>query len=460
MSDSSNIFEIIDRVVENDYCIGCGACAVLDESPIEIKLNTKGQYQAYLKSRQFNDDLITTLDAVCPFTNASLNEDEISNSIFTDDLNFDKKIGYYDTLYAGFVEEGSYRVNGSSGGFGNWIASELLRHSVVDEVIHVKGGDDMMYKYSISKTVQELPNGAKSRYYPVEMSDILNHVKKTDKRYAIVGIPCFIKAVRLLSKQDKIINQNIVFTIGLVCGHLKSSFYSEMLAWDMGYKPNSNYEINFREKIPNKNASDYGTKIITEEGDNKIKQTKKIFGTTWGHGFFKYNACDFCDDVVAETADITIGDAWLPDYVEDYLGTNIIISRNKNISQIIEKAHKEGRVKVENLRKEKIIESQAGGFRHRHNGLAYRLYLKDKNKKWRPNKRIESSNQKLNLRRKLIYRARIILRKKSFIKFLKAKNKASLNYFRRRMSGYIFLHEMLTKITVKKVINKMKTFFH
>lgn len=41
-----------------------------------------------------------------------------------------------------------------------------------------------------------------------------------------------------------------------------------------------------------------------------------------------YKACDFCDDVFAETADIALGDAWLPEYVQDGNGTNVVVTRN------------------------------------------------------------------------------------------------------------------------------------
>ena len=37
----------------------------------------------------------------------------------------------------------------------------------------------------------------------------------------------------------------------------------------------------------------------------------------WGAGFFQNPACDACDDVVAETADMSFGDAWVEPYASD-----------------------------------------------------------------------------------------------------------------------------------------------
>ena len=36
----------IENVIENNYCIGCGACASVPNSPIRIEMNEYGMYQA------------------------------------------------------------------------------------------------------------------------------------------------------------------------------------------------------------------------------------------------------------------------------------------------------------------------------------------------------------------------------------------------------------------------------
>jgi coenzyme F420-reducing hydrogenase beta subunit len=45
---------------------------------------------------------------------------------------------------------------------------------------------------------------------------------------------------------------------------------------------------------------------------------------TWGAGFFQNSACNYCDDVVAETSDIAFGDAWVEPYSSDGRGTNVV----------------------------------------------------------------------------------------------------------------------------------------
>ena len=169
---------------------------------------------------------------------------------------------------------------------------------------------------------------------------MISLIRNQTGRYAIVGIPCFIKSVRLLTRTDEVLKERIKFCIGLICGHLKSSRFAEMLAWECGISPQGLEAIDFRTKLDERAANHYGvtvTGIIDDKRVEKISPpVNEMFGTNWGFGFFKYKACDYCDDVVAETADVTIGDAWLPQYSNDSKGTNVVIVRNPIIKDIIE----------------------------------------------------------------------------------------------------------------------------
>src|SRR5699024_6308012 len=128
-------------------------------------------------------------------------------------------------------------------------------------VIHVKKNvnkeNDLLFKYEISSSIEEVQQGAKTKYYPVELSEVIKKVKETPGRYAIIGIPSFIYAVRLLTIQDKILDDRIKYTIGLVCGHQKSTKFSEFMAWQVGIEPGNLIDIDFRHKLPDKPANQY-----------------------------------------------------------------------------------------------------------------------------------------------------------------------------------------------------------
>ncbi|MFA0071448.1 Coenzyme F420 hydrogenase/dehydrogenase, beta subunit C-terminal domain, partial [Vibrio breoganii] len=96
----------------------------------------------------------------------------------------------------------------------------------------------------------------------------------------------------------------------------------------------------------------------------------------------------FCDDVFAETADVVLGDAWLPEYVHDGSGTNVLVVRSDDIFNMIEAAIEEGRVKLDGIKIERAIASQDAGIRHRKHALSYRLQLEKEKGNWTPPKRV------------------------------------------------------------------------
>src|SRR5699024_11089909 len=110
-------------------------------------------------------------------------------------------------------------------------------------------------------------------------------------------------------------------------------------------------------------ALDYSFSCENEDGETKGVKMREV-GDMWGTGYFKNNACDFCDDVVAELADISLGDAWIDPYKKDGRGTNIIITRSKLAEKIIKNGIKANELCVDPISKEDTEQSQRGGFNH------------------------------------------------------------------------------------------------
>ena len=110
--------------------------------------------------------------------------------------------------------------------------------------------------------------------------------------------------------------------------------------------------------------------------------------------------------MVAETADIAFGDAWVEPYSSDGRGTNVVIVRTPEMKQIVERARADGRLHLDPVDADFVIRTQAAGLRHRRDGLAYRLAWPRRG--LRPRKRVAPSAA-LPLRRKLVYRMRFAI---------------------------------------------------
>jgi len=431
---------LLRTVVAGGYCVGCGACATLRPDRLKIVEDDFGQLQARAVTpvQQGSAEGLDPRE-VCPFSGKSADEDQIASEAFPQAAGFTDGIGKWDTLSASYASESDFRSVGTSGGMTNWLAAELLQKDYVDAVIHIKPSPlaetGLLFEYSVSRTLEGLKVGAKTRYYPCEISSVMDFIRAHPGRYAIVSLPCFSRAVRLLKARDPLLAERIAFQISLVCGHLKSTAYARYYAWSSGIAPGDLGYIDFRYKSDQaESAKNYYIKSQERgTGREEIIRNSHVFGTDWGLGFFKLKACDFCDDVMGETADATVGDAWLPQYHNDPAGTNIVITRSPIMTKLMADAAGEGRIFKEKLSPSDILKSQDAGLRHRRAGLAYRLFLRDKAGTWRPRKRVEPGWKHLPLADRIIFRLRESLRDRSHIAFLRAVEQGDYDKFIKAM---------------------------
>ncbi|THK37920.1 coenzyme F420 hydrogenase [Ensifer sp. MPMI2T] len=380
-------------------CIGCGACMAQSAAgAAAMRLDRYGQFKptASRHPRSFAE--------LCPFSPYAWNEDDIARERFASARYRDPRIGRFEAAYVGYVRECSFRTDGSSGGMASWTAASLLEENLVDGVAHVVPrceGSGPLFHYRISRTPEDIRAGAKSRYYPVELSAVIDEMRRRPGRYAIVGIPCFIKALHLLCLQDPLLRERLTFTLGLFCGHMKSARFVESIAWQLGERIEAVADIDFRLKGTGRPANWYTAHLVLKDGNTRSKDWWHLADGDWGAGFFQNAACNFCDDVVAETADISFGDAWVEPYASDGRGTNVVVVRSPLLRDLVDRARNQGRLELQEVDSAFVVRTQAAGFRQRREGLAFRLNRQRPGVT--PKKRIAPQRAGLDARRMAIY---------------------------------------------------------
>ncbi|GAC12378.1 Coenzyme F420 hydrogenase/dehydrogenase, beta subunit C-terminal domain [Paraglaciecola chathamensis] len=413
----------VEKVVDGGFCVGCGGCAAID-SGINMRFMDSGVYQPIIEK-------VTNpkIDEVCPFSNKGPNEDALANPSM--DKTDEDKLGTYLSLKAGYDLDESARLHSSSGGGASWILKQLFERGLINKVIHVTESDEegKLFKYSVSKSIDEINQGAKTRYYPIELSEVIEFVKNNDANYAFVGVPCFVKAVKRLAVIDEDFSRKLKFTISIFCGHLKSAAFGESLAWQLGVSPIKIKKIDFRHKILSAPANNYGIKVTDRESEIHISPMNELLGKDWGMGAFRLKACDFCDDIVGEVADVSFGDAWLDKYRADSKGTNLIIIRNEIIEDIFQKGLQEKSFYTEEISSKEVVKSQDASFRHRRHGVKHRTKQYEKSSTWHPIKRKFSGIDNPNFLTKLNWNFRANYSQQSHEYFLKAKTKSSLDVY-------------------------------
>lgn len=422
----------IENVVQGGFCVGCGGCASVD-SNIEMTFTDYGTYKPILPSKPERKT-----DFVCPFSNQGPHENELGASI--DDTGHKDKLGIYTSLFVGHVTDEKQRLTSSSGGCATWLVSRLFETNLIDYVIHVKPGrDGTLFEYAVSETIDECERGAKTRYYPVEASNVISFVRDNPGKYAFVGIPCYIKMIKRLAMVDKDIESRIKYTLSIFCGHMKSAGFAESLAWQLNVTPKEIQTVDFRHKVLNLPANEYGFEVTNTQNNSYTAEMRNLYGKDWGMGAFRLKACDFCDDIVGELADVSFGDAWLDDYKYDSKGNNIIIIRNKELESLFREGRDDNALSLNVVSSEEVVRSQDASFRHRRHGVRFRVAQYSKRNQWSPLKREFKEKYHTSLMNRLTWTFRGWYSYQTHKVFLKSKQKLSIHH-------YILFSKIMVKI--------------
>lgn len=383
---------VITTTVKHDLCIGCGLCAALcPQGVLAMEWNRYGEYNPVEVSPCTTECGLCS--KVCPFSDSGENEDTIGERLYgaVPGIQHRSETGYFLASYVGYSEK--HRPTSSSGGMATWLLETLLCEGIVDHVICVApaGDPERLFSFQVFDTPEEVRTGAGSAYYPVEMSGVIRQVLETPGRYAVTGIPCFIKAIRLAQQRNKKLRERVVVTVGLACGQMKSRQFTDYIAALAGVQGEVT-RVRYRGKSPDQPAINYHYTFTTADGgERKIFRDEGI-DEAWGNRWFTPWACNYCDDVFSECADVTCMDAWLPEFSNAPGGTSLLIVRSNEILDLINENRSLDKISVDHIDISRVVRSQRSVIAIKKNHLAYRLYQDKSLQIYTPQKRICPSN--------------------------------------------------------------------
>lgn len=438
----------IKDIVSNNLCSGCGVCVSEQPNKLKMILNDEG----FLVPEQLADGTEKAV-RVCPFNpNPSKevkDEDALANLFLPTDSKFDKRTGRYLNCYAGYSKK--FRSTSSSGGLGTYFFEYLLKNKIVDTLFIVaeKNGS---YEYQWFDDLGSISKISKTRYYPVTLEKLFLEIDKVEGKVAVSGVPSFIKAIRLKQYYYPEYKEKIAFLSGIICGGLKSKFYTDYLAQKANIK-GEYAQQEYRLKNNDSIAFDYsfGAKELNT-GEFKTVRMLEV-GNTWGTSFFNSPAYDFSDDLTAELADVSLGDAWIKPYLDDGKGNNVIVVRSHLANKIVQQGLESGDLIMDEISIDLFKSSQAGGFKHKQLGMKQRMSLEKKKINFLPYKR-KRLLENTPLEYRLVQRQRLVTRNLSTSIWKESKN---VNHFEDQISNDKQKLNTLTRIyhLIQRIKNKL-----
>lgn len=314
-----------------EYCTGCGLCASVNET--KFKKDNKGFLYPQLEVRD-----IDLCKVVCPAAGNAVNN-HLDGTTW----------GKFISCYLGWSSDETIRFEASSGGIITALCIFLLEEKFVDAIIQVKRDfENQMKTVTVVNTSEkEILKCTGSRYTTSEPLMKIKTLIEKDKKYAFVGKPCDVSALKMLqlSKKERWTDQ-IEYMFSFFCAGQPSEKANKKLLNELG----CNTVKDIKDFSYRGNGWPGFATVSLKNGKKAKMEYEKSWMTILGRDVRK--CCRFCADGIGEMADISCGDAWhltadgKPDFKEA-AGRNVIFSRTEKGDILLQKLINKKKITVE-----------------------------------------------------------------------------------------------------------------
>lgn len=344
---------MIEHVVENGLCTQCGTCVGVCPTralvvPDDPRMN---QYPRLV------EELCTWCD-LCVETCSGVSYDfGKTESRIAEEGRADPNLGRVIGSYVGYAVDVETRRRAASGGLATALLVHALRAGLIDGAVVAEAGENgISPRVFVARTEEEIRRAAGSKYVPVAGGTSLLDVIRVAGRYAIVGLPCHIHGIRKVAERlERKVGARVVYTLSVFCSHTKDAGYVRALLHETGVASEDVRSLRFRGNgWPGEFA------VETRSGEERIVPYGGEFTQAlWKSYAFGPRRCFTCPDVVGETADVSLGDAWLRQYTStDRAGTSVAVSHTRAGEDLLRSAMRAGALALEPIEPELVVESQ------------------------------------------------------------------------------------------------------
>jgi coenzyme F420 hydrogenase subunit beta len=345
----------VSRVLKGQLCTGCGLCVGVSEGAFAMETVAPGYSRphavgpiALAKER--------VIAEACPGARVAPWPDAPHRHL---------SWGPWRRTLTGFATDAALRHRASSGGALSALLIQALETGMVDRVLHVEADPERPTRNRMtwSRTAQEVFEGAGSRYAASSPLADIDAALSEPGRFAFVGKPCDVSALRQLARVDARVNERAPLMLSFFCAGLPSHRGADRILADMGFSPDEVRAFRYRgDGWPGL------TRAETHDGRVAVMRYEDSWGGRLSHEVqFR---CKICPDAVGGVADVACADAWYggetgyPQF-EEQDGRSLIMTRTSIGDALLQSAVDDKRIEVEPLPVEEIDLMQPGQARRK-----------------------------------------------------------------------------------------------
>jgi coenzyme F420 hydrogenase subunit beta len=278
--------------------------------------------------------------------------DELNRSIFGH-LPRNISLGCYLACYIGHATDHDVRYNSASGGLVTALLIFALEEHLIDGALVTRMSKDRPLEAEpfIARTKEEIKDAAKSKYCPVPANVALTEILQSQGKYAVVGLPCHIHGIRKAEECSEVLRERVVLHIGIACSLGWRFQATEKLLQGLGIQTEDVERLDYR------GAGWPGRMMIQlRNGREKAIPLGEYYTQL---APFPVTRCTLCSDHFGELADVSCGDAWVPEVMEsDKIGSSFVICRTEKAEQLLKSATSKGKLELSELGIDEVLASQ------------------------------------------------------------------------------------------------------
>jgi len=341
-----NFEQLYNDVIKSGLCTRCGICSGI--CPAGVIHPDRDAYP-----------LLTGKCVSCGFCTKccpgyEVNFKALSKRLFGVEYDAEDLQGYVENMFVAHANDTKVRDSGASGGLVTSLLIYLLESGKIDGALVVSMDKDEPYRTKgiLATTPQEILEAAKSKYCITPSMDVLKQLRKMKGKFAVVALPCQIHGLRKLEEVDQSLSEKIFCILGLFCNcNLNLNGHSEAIE-TCGIKLDEVTRFDFR------GGGWPGGFYVEKNNGAKIQLHSINIRNVMNVMFRLYGAlrCYICVDALAEYADLSFGDFWSTDYIEELSkleGCTLVYQRTSRGLNILREATEYGAISMHDLPKER-----------------------------------------------------------------------------------------------------------
>jgi len=326
----------IEQIRESGLCAGCGLCASMDRSgAVQMEESSQGWLRPRVegvpdkRSREAVENACPGIRVVDPSRENGVERHKVWGPITA--------------TYYSWAKNEELRYLASSGGGLSGLLAYLIDAKEINFILTNAMSDTSPIRNDRihARDLSDIKRSAGSRYAPSSPLENIDALLDGNERFAFVGKPCDVAALRQLGRVDPRVAERVVWMFAFFCAGVPSYDGTDTLLAEMGVPDSAKLE-SFRYR--GEGWPGYALARMHDGNTHRMD-----YETSWGtilnrHLQFR---CKICPDGIGEFADISFADGWHCDengdpVFEEADGRSLTVTRSPAANSLFERAVRAG----------------------------------------------------------------------------------------------------------------------